>query len=154
MESYSSLAKWLFGKFLTMVFIGITTGIGLWILGVPMAIGLAVIAFFLDFIPTIGPIAAAIPAILIALLEGPMMALYVAILYFVVQSIESYLLQPLIYKKTVSISPVMTLMSLVFFGLTAGALGIILATPLIAIIKVWVKELYIKDFLENPAIKS
>ena len=71
-----------------------------------------------------------------------------AILYFVIQSIESYVLVPIIYKKTVSISPVITLGSLVLFGILAGPLGIILATPLVAALQVIIKELYIKDYLE------
>lgn len=146
---YFVLKSWLLGKFLTMLFIGIFSGLGLMILGVPMAFALGFIAFLLDFIPTIGPIVAAIPAILVAFLEGPMTALWVAILYFVVQSIESYVLVPFIYKKTVSISPVITLASLVLFGILAGPLGIILATPLVAVLQIMIRELYIKDYLES-----
>jgi predicted PurR-regulated permease PerM len=150
-KCYYILKWWLFGKLLTMVAVGIMTYIGLLLLGVPLPAALAVIAFFLDFIPNIGPIIASVPAILLALLDGPMMALYVAILYFVVQSIESYLLVPIIYQKTVSISPVVTLLSLVLFGILVGPLGLILAAPLIAVIQVLIKEFYIKDYLEKGA---
>lgn len=146
---YFVLKSWLLGKFITMLFVGIGSAVGLVILGVPMAFALGFIAFLLDFIPTIGPIVAAVPAILVAFLEGPMTALWVAIIYFVVQSIESYVLVPIIYKKTVAISPVITLGSLVLFGILAGPLGIILATPLVAAIQVIVKELYIKGYLES-----
>jgi predicted PurR-regulated permease PerM len=114
-----------------------------------MAIALGFMAFVLDFIPTIGPIVAAVPAILVAFLSGPATALYVAILYFVLQSIESYILVPMIYKRTVSISPVITLGSLVLFGILAGPLGIILATPLMAVLQIIIKEMYIKDYLEK-----
>lgn len=146
---YFVLKSWLFGKFLAMLFVGIASLVGLIILGVPMAVALAFIAFLLDFIPTLGPIAAAIPAILVAFLEGPMTALWVIIIYFVIQSIESYVLVPIIYQKTVSISPVMTLGSLVLFGILAGPLGIILAAPLVAAIQIILRELYIKDYLEK-----
>lgn len=146
---YFVLKSWLLGKFITMLFVGIGSAIGLVILGVPMAFALGFIAFLLDFIPTIGPIVAAVPAILVAFLEGPMTALWVAVIYFVVQSIESYVLVPIIYKKTVAISPVITLASLVLFGILAGPLGIILATPLVAAIQVILKELYIKGYLES-----
>jgi predicted PurR-regulated permease PerM len=78
-----------------------------------------------------------------------MTALWVAILYFVVQSIESYVLVPIIYKKTVAISPVITLASLVLFGILAGPIGIILATPLVAVLQIVIRELYIKDYLER-----
>jgi predicted PurR-regulated permease PerM len=148
-KSYETLKWWLIGKLLMMVVVGVLTGIGLMVMGIPMALALAVIAFFLDFIPTVGPILASIPAILIAFLDGPMTALYVAILYFVIQSIESYLLAPLIFEKTVSISPVITLLSLVLFGILVGPIGVILAAPLVAVIQVFVRELYIKDYLEK-----
>jgi predicted PurR-regulated permease PerM len=148
-ELYFVLKSWLLGKFLTMLFVGIGSAIGLMILGVPMAIALGFMAFVLDFIPTIGPIVAAVPAILVAFLSGPATALYVAILYFVLQSIESYILVPMIYKRTVSISPVITLGSLVLFGILAGPLGIILATPLMAVLQIIIKEMYIKDYLEK-----
>ncbi len=147
--SYETLKWWLFGKLLTMVLVGVLSAIGLFLLGVPLAMALAVIVFFLDFIPTIGPIIAAVPAILIALLDGPMTAVYVAILYFVVQSIESYLVAPIIFEKTVSISPVVTLLSLVLFGILVGPMGIILAAPLVAVLQVFIRELYIKDYLEE-----
>ncbi|WMJ74798.1 AI-2E family transporter [Cytophagaceae bacterium ABcell3] len=152
--SYRFLSLWLLGKFFTMAVVGILSGIGLAIMGVPMAIGLAFIAFLLDFIPNIGPIISAIPAMLIAFLVSPAHALYVALLFFVVQSIESYIFVPLIYKKTVSISPVMTLMSIVFFGIITGLLGIILATPIVVVFKVLIDELYIKDYLQGGGKKN
>ncbi|CAN5286241.1 AI-2E family transporter [soil metagenome] len=148
-ELYFVLKSWLLGKFITMLFVGVFSALGLMILGVPLAIALGFISFLLDFIPTIGPIVASIPAILVAFLQGPVTALYVAILYFVIQSIESYVLVPLIYKKTVAISPVITLGSLVLFGILAGPLGIILATPLVAVIQIMIRDLYIKDYLEH-----
>jgi predicted PurR-regulated permease PerM len=146
---YHVLKSWLLGKLLTMLFVGVASTILLIVLGVPLAFALGFIAFLLDFIPTIGPIIAAIPAILVAFLKGPSTALWVALGYFVIQSIESYVLVPIIYKKTVSISPVITLGSLVLFGILAGPLGVILATPLVAAMQVIIKELYIKDYLEQ-----
>jgi predicted PurR-regulated permease PerM len=152
-DSYKTLVLWLFGKFLTMLIVGILSWVGLAIMGVPLAFGLAIIAFFLDFIPNVGPILAAIPAMLIAFTISPVYSLYVAVLYFVIQSIESYIFVPIIFKKTVSISPVLTLMSIVFFGILAGALGVILATPLVAVIQKLVNELYVKDYLEKPDVE-
>ncbi len=147
--SYFVLKSWLLGKLLTMVFVGVASGIVLAVLGVPLAIALGVIAFLLDFIPTIGPLIAAVPAILFAFLDGPMTALWVAIAYFIIQSVESYVLVPYIYKRTVAISPVVTLASLVFFGLIAGPVGVILATPLVAVLQYLINELYVKDYLED-----
>ncbi|MDQ3191859.1 MAG: AI-2E family transporter [Bacteroidota bacterium] len=148
-DLYFVLKSWLLGKFLTMLFVGIFSTLALIILNIPMAFALGFLAFLLDFIPTIGPIIAAIPAILAGFLVSPLTALLIGLIYFVLQSIESYVLVPYVYKKTVSISPVVTLASLVLFGILAGPIGIVLATPLVAVIQVVLKELYIKGYLEN-----
>ncbi|WP_114779403.1 AI-2E family transporter [Botryobacter ruber] len=147
--SYQTLKWWIFGKLLTMVVVGVLCWLGLAFLGIRMALVLAVIAFFLDFIPHIGPILAAVPAVLVALLDGPMAALYVVILYVSVQSFESYVVSPIVFQQTVSVSPVATLLSIVLFGILVGPIGVILAAPLVAILQIIIKELYIKDYLEK-----
>ena len=148
-QVYFTLKSWLLGKFLTMVFVGLVVGIGLAILGVPAAFTLGFIAFLLDFIPNIGPLIAAAPAILLALLDGPMTALLVTALYLVVQQIESLVLAPYVFKRTVSLSPVVTLASLILMGILAGAMGVLMATPLVAALQVIIREFYINDFLER-----
>ena len=148
-QVYHTLKSWLLGKFLAMLFIGATSTIGLLILGVPAPFALGFLAFLADFIPNIGPLIAALPAVLLAFLDGPMTALYVIILYLVLQQVESYVLVPYIYKKTVAISPVITLASLILLGILAGGLGVIMATPLVAALQVIIRELYIKDYLEK-----
>lgn len=148
-QVYLILKSWLLGKFVTMVFVGLTVGIGLAILGVPAAFTLAFVAFLLDFIPTVGPIVAAVPAILLALLDSGTTALIVAILYLVVQQLESLVLSPYVFKKTVSLSPVVTLASLILFGQIAGPMGVVMATPIVAALQVIITEFYIKDYLER-----
>ena len=148
-QVYFTLKAWLLGKFLTMVFVGVVVGIGLAVLGVPGAFTLAFIAFLLDFIPNIGPLIAAAAAILLALLDSATTALLVTALYFVVQQVESLVLAPYMFKKTVSLSPVVTLASLILLGILAGAMGVIMATPLVAALQVIIRELYINDYLER-----
>jgi predicted PurR-regulated permease PerM len=148
-QVYFTLKSWLLGKFLTMLFVGVAVGIGLAIMGVPAAFTLGFIAFLLDFIPNIGPIIAAVPAILLAFLASPLTALFVTILYLVVQQVESLVLVPYVFKKTVSMSPVVTLASLILLGVLVGPLGVIMATPLVAALQVIIRELYINDYLER-----
>src|SRR6185437_12528628 len=124
------LRYWLLGKSSLMAFVGISTSIGLWFLHMPLILSLAVLAALLDFIPNVGPIISAIPALLIAFTQGPKTALEVAGLYMAVQIIESYLLAPLVFKRVVSLPPSVTLLSQVFVGSLFGLLGLILATPL------------------------
>lgn len=149
---YKSLAFWLLGKFIAMLVVGILSGVGLWILGVPLAFSLGVMAFFLDFVSMVGPFLAAIPAVLIALLISPATALWVTILYIAIQQFESYVVTPIVFKHTIHMSPVVSLASIVFFGYLAGTVGVILAIPIVAVVTVIITELYVKDYLENGGI--
>lgn len=141
------LSWWLVGRFSSMAIIGITTSFGLWILGVPLAITLGIIAAVLTFVPNIGPFLSAIPAILIGLVDSPLKALYVAILYIVIQLIESYLITPLIQKRTVSLPPALLITVQILMGVWIGAFGLLLATPLMVVVIILVQMLYIEDTL-------
>jgi len=159
-QCYHTLSNWLLSRFITMVVVGIATGIGLMVLGIPLPIVLAIIAAFLNFIPNIGPYIALIPALLLAYLQGPDKALYVYFLYTAIQSVEGYVLTPMLDKKFVSTQPALLLFGQVLLGILIGIGGILLASPIIAVLIVIVNELYVKDYLEqkpvekNPAANS
>lgn len=142
-----ALQWWLIGQLLIMIFVGAATAIGLALLSVPLALTLGVIAGALDFIPNVGPILAAIPGVLIALLASPEQAAYVLLLYLGIQQLEGYVLTPLVHRRTVSLEPALIITAQLGFGLAAGALGILLATPMVAAAVVAVKLLYIEDVL-------
>ncbi len=142
-----TLRWWLTGKALSMVIVGVAVFIGLAALGVPLAAALALIAALLEFIPNIGPIVAFVPAALFALLEGPAQVLYVAIFYVAIQTLESYLLTPLIERRTVELPPALTLLALVLAGLLFGWLGLLLAAPATAALLVLVQMVYLEDTL-------
>lgn len=142
-----TLRWWLIGKALSMVIVGIAVFIGLWVLGIPLAGTLALIAGLLDFIPNVGPILALIPAALFALLEGPTQVVYVIVLYALVQTVEGYLLTPLIERQTVSLPPALTLTMMVLATLLFGALGLLLAAPATAALLVAVQMVYLEDTL-------
>lgn len=146
-QVYESLRWWLIGKFGSMLFIGILTWIGLSILGVPIALTLALLAGLLSFIPNFGPILSAIPALLIAFVDSPITALYVLILYIVVQIIESNVVTPLIERETVELPPALTVVFQLGLGSLVGGLGLVLATPLLAMIVVVVQLVYLQDIL-------
>ena len=141
----SALSWWLVGRLSSMAVVGIATAVGLMLLGAPLPIALGVIAFLFGFVPYIGPILAAVPAVLVALSEGTDMALYVVALYVSVQSVESYLLTPLIEQRTVRLPPALTILWQVLLGVLFGVLGIMLASPLLAVLLVTVKTLYLKQ---------
>ena len=143
---------WLIGRLIAMTFIGVVTGVGLALLGVPLAFILGVLAALLSFIPNLGPILSAIPAILLGFVQAPQTALWVAALYAAVQVVESYVLDPIIDRKTVYLPPAFTITAQLVMALFAGLLGVTLATPLAAAIVVLVTLLYVQDVLERQEI--
>lgn len=147
----STLRWWLLGRAVSMLGVGVLTTLGLWLIGMPSALALGVIAGLLDFVPFVGPILAAVPAVLAALTIGPTMIFWVALVYLVVQSIESYLLTPLVEQRSVRLPPALTITSQVLLGLLGGALGVVFATPITAAIVVIVRKLYVEETLEAKA---
>ena len=149
-ELGETLAQWLAGKIVCMLAVGIVSGIGLALLGVPMAAILGIVAGLLDFIPYVGPIMAGVPAVLIAFYESPTTALYVVLLFVAIQTAEGYLLLPLVERRTVSLPPALNIMMQVLLGTLFGFAGVALATPLTTIIAVLVTMLYVQNTLHDP----
>ncbi len=148
------LRRWLVAKFISMGIVGVLTGTGLWLLDIPLALSLAIFASLLTFIPNIGPVIAALPALLLGFVQGPSTALYIALLYIGVQTIESYGITPFIERETVLLPPALTLTAQLTLGLIAGFIGVIVATPLLAVAIVLVQTLYIQDVLGDCSQSS
>ena len=142
---------WMLGRLLSMTVIGVATGIGLWLLGIPLAFTLAVIAALLTFIPNIGPLLAALPAVLLGLSQSPQSALYVALLYLGVQAVETYVLGPVVDRRTVALPAALTVLAQLLLVMAGGILGAALAVPLAAVVVVVVTMLYVEDGLGREA---
>ncbi len=142
-----TLRWWFLGQLADMAAIGMLIGVGLLFLGVKLSLTLALIAALFNFVPYIGALAGAVPAILVALSEGPWTALYVAILFAVVQTLEGNLIGPLIQKRTVALPPLVTLLSQTVLGTLFGPMGLILATPITAGALVLVRMVYQEKIL-------
>lgn len=139
-----NLKKWLKGKFFSMSVVMVLTAIGLAIVGVPMWLVLAIIAGILNFIPNFGPLLAMIPAVLVAFMQGPATALIVAVMYIVIQVLESNFVTPKVQQKLVSIPPALIISAQLLVSPLTGGWGLVLATPLMLIIMTLVQEVYIK----------
>jgi len=139
-----SLKGWLKGMMISMVLITILITVGLTIMGIPVAMVLGLITGILEIIPNIGPLIAMIPGVLLALTIGTGTGVVVALLYIVSQTIVANIVTPLIQKKMINLPPALTLISQLIMGTLSGALGIILAVPLLAILIILVDELYVK----------
>ncbi|AUD05900.1 AI-2E family transporter [Spirosoma pollinicola] len=151
-QCYDTLKNWFISRTITMTVVGVVTGAGLALLGIPFAIVLGIIAGILNFIPNLGPYIALAPALLVALPQGVDHMLYVFALYMGVQSLEGYILTPLLDKKFVSVPPAMLLFAQVLLGILVGLAGVLFASPLVAVLLVVVNELYVKDRLEKQAL--
>lgn len=139
-----TLKGWLKGMLIAMFLISILTVTGLSIIGVPMSLALAVMAGLLNFIPNFGPLIAMLPAVLIGLTISTNTALIIAVLYIIIQAIESNIVTPMVQNLMIKIPPALIIISQVLFGAITGGLGVILATPLLVVIIVVVDELYVK----------
>jgi predicted PurR-regulated permease PerM len=149
-ESETALRLWLRGQLAAMVVIGVMTGTGLWLLGIQSWLVLGILAGFFEFIPFAGPILSAIPGVLIALVQGPELALWTALMYVFVQHSEAYLIQPVIQQYAVEVPAVVLLFALLAFALLFGVLGILFAAPLTVVSYVLVKRLYVREALQTP----
>lgn len=144
------LTWWLIGRFIDMAFIGSLIWLGLWLLDVPLALILAIIAGVLNFIPNIGPFLGAIPAILIGFTQGPDTVLWIVILFTVIQTLESVFTTPMVQQRAINLPPGLTITSQIILGAAFGTIGLAVATPLMGAIIVAIKEFYVKDSLGKP----
>lgn len=143
------IGAWTAGALFEMLFIGTLSGLGLWLLGVPLALAHAVLAGLLNFIPNVGPILSAVLPMVIGFLDAPWKVIAVLILYVAIQNVESYLLTPVIMSNQVALLPAITLVSQLFFATFFGALGLVMALPLTVLTKVWIEEMLFKDVLDR-----
>jgi len=152
----ATLRQWLLTQFIAMLTIGVITSIALRLLGIKAALSLGIIAGLLEFIPTLGPLLSAVPAVAMGFLDSPQKALLVALVFWGIQLVENHLLIPLLMKKGMDLPPVLTILGQALLAVVFGFLGLLVAVPLIASVMVAVKMLYVEDVVGNgtPAAKT
>jgi predicted PurR-regulated permease PerM len=138
------LRKWLVTQLIAMTVIGAVTTAVLLILKVKAALALGVIAGLLEFIPTIGPILSAVPAVAMGFVDSPQKALTIAVAYIGIQFLENHILIPMLMKGGVDIPPALTILAQALAILLFGFLGLMVAVPLMAASMVAVKMLYVE----------
>jgi predicted PurR-regulated permease PerM len=143
------LRKWLLAMTLDMLFLGTVTGLGLYLIGVPVAFALGILSGISVFVPYIGPVVAIVPGLLIALSVSPSLALSAAIVYVVAQQLEGNIALPLLQRWTVSMPPAVTLLAIVTFGVLFGLWGVLFATPLAVVTIRIIRMAYVEDVLEQ-----
>ena len=142
-----ALRIWFATQLFAMLVIGAVTTITLAVIGVRGALPLGVIAGIFEFIPNIGPVLSAIPAILMGFADSPRMALIVFIVYWVIQFLENNLLIPYLMKQQLNLPPALTLLTQVVMAYVFGFLGLFVAIPLLATVVVAVRMLWVEEDL-------
>jgi predicted PurR-regulated permease PerM len=151
-KATDTLRRWLVAQLMAMAVVGSLTWLGLWLIGVPLAPILGLIAALLAFIPNVGPIIAAVPAVLLGLSDGPTTAWMVVGIYVGVQTLESYAITPLIQQEHVSLPPALIITMQLFMGVLFGVFGLAMATPMAALSVTLVRETYVRRYLELEAL--
>jgi len=146
-DAGEALRLWLGAQLLAMIIVGVMIGAGLAIIGVPSALGLGFIAAVLEFVPIVGPIVAAVPALLLASTQSVEMVAWTLGLFVVVQQIESNIIMPLVSGRAVKLPPAVGLFAVVAIGILFGPLGLLLGYPLAIVVDVAVRRLYVRDML-------
>ncbi|MGC8493871.1 MAG: AI-2E family transporter [Syntrophobacteraceae bacterium] len=143
-----TLRWWLVGVLIDMSMVGVLSAVGLYLLKVPLALVLGILAGLLTAIPIVGPILSVFPAILIAMANNPLQGFYVVLLYIGIHIVEGYIASPMIQSRTVYLPPLLTL-AVITLGMSYGILGAVVATPVTAAAMVLIRMLYVEDILND-----
>ncbi len=149
-DSGHALRRWLGAQLVAMIIVGTLVGLGLAIVGVPSALALGLIAGVAEFVPIIGPVIGAIPALLLASTESFETVLWTLAVFVVVQQVESNIIMPIVAGRAVELPPAVGLFSVVALGILFGPLGLVLGYPLAIVIDVAVQRLYLGGVLKEP----
>ncbi len=151
-EMGTTLQGWLLGQLIDMVIVGLLVGGGLAVLGVPLAMVLGVIAGLFTFVPYFGTIASMVPALLVGLTQGLRQTLWIFLLFLVAHGIEGYLVSPFVQRRTVRLPPALTVLAMVVLTAVFGSTGVLIATPMVAVLMVGVTRVYVEDILGDRTV--
>lgn len=146
-----ALKGWLRAQLISMVLVGTVTTIGLALIGVPAPLALGLFTGLAQFVPIVGPIASAVPALLVAATGGSQMLWLTVLLYVGVSQLEANLITPLVQRNVAALPVVLGIFAVVGLGTLFGPLGVLFATPLTLVLYTAVTMLYRQDVLHDPA---
>lgn len=149
------LWHWIIGQSVTMLCVGAITTAGLLLLGIPLAPALGILAGLFNVIPYLGPILSGVPAVLIAFTQSPGDALNTLLLFVVIQSLEGYVLTPMVQRRAVAIPPALSILAIVGLGALFGVYGVLFGTPLLLVIMILVWMLHVEGDreAERPTVR-
>jgi predicted PurR-regulated permease PerM len=140
-----SLRNWLKGQALGMLFVGVATGLGLWLVGVPAAWAIGLVGGLAEFVPYLGVILAMLPAVILGFGQGTDTGLWTIGVLIAVQQLQGNLVMPLLQNKMVDLPPAVTIFGIIAAGILFGVAGVLLATPLTIVVLVLIRRLYLHE---------
>ena len=146
----SALRHWTRGILISMTIMGVLTGVGLWIAGVEAPFLLGLVTFFGTFVPYVGAITSALPGLAVALSQSPERMFWALVVYVVVHHVEGYLVQPLVMRRAARLQPALLLVWEALMGAVFGVAGIVVATPLLAVVYALVGYAWVERTLGRP----
>lgn len=139
---YDTVQRWFLGQLTSMLIIGVLWTIGLFIIGIPFALLLGIFSGLVSFVPYIGPTIAVIPPVLLALVQDPILAVWVVVVYLGIQTVESYMIQPIVMSRAVELHPAVVIFAILIMGTLFGLVGVLLAVPLTAALHVLLRKVW------------
>jgi predicted PurR-regulated permease PerM len=150
-ETLSAIAHglrwWFLGQLVSMALLGVTVGLGLFLLGIELWLALAVLTAVLTFVPFLGSLIATVPIVAVGFAAGVQTGVIVLIGYIVIQNIEGNIIVPMIHQKAVDLAPAVLIAMQVLFSLVFGVAGLILAAPLTIMVMIAVQKLWVEHVL-------
>ena len=137
----TAISSWLKAQGVSMIFVGVFTGIALSIVGIPAAPALGLVAGICEFVPYLGTIMVAIPAIIIGFSISPETGMWTMLAIVIVQQVQGNLISPMLQSRMAELPPALTIFSLIASGVILGPMGVILAVPLTVVAQTLVKQL-------------
>ena len=156
-EMYHTVQRWFIGQLTAMTFIAVFWAISLWLIGVPFALLLGIFSGLISFVPYLGATISVVLPLLLALISEPFTAVYVIIAFVIIQQIEGNILQPILMSRAVDLHPALVVFAILTMGTLFGIVGVFLAVPLVAVVQVLVRELWVRRMDElgtdpNPPV--
>ena len=148
------LQGWIFGTGIAMLFLGVSATLGMWALGIPLALPFGVIAGIFEIIPYFGSIIGTLLPALVALTLSPIKLILVIVLFLILNQVDAHLVQPLVMGREVNLHPVMVIVTFLVMGKLLGLIGVILAVPTAAILVTFLDEFVVQTPDTLKAVKT
>jgi predicted PurR-regulated permease PerM len=142
-ELYQTVQRWFIGQLTAMTFIAVFWAISLSVIGVPFALLLGIFSGLISFVPYLGATIAVVLPVLLALISEPFTVVYVILAFIVIQQIEGNILQPVLMSRAVDLHPALVIFAILTMGTLFGIVGVFVAVPLVAVVQVLVRELWV-----------